>query len=90
MVKIRRKIQNNCNKGEYYLCNRRFRFLSLGNKIILSSESDDALVALIGGEKITSNIYFSGPFVAASIEGISKAEKNFIAGKMGTLDGVPF
>jgi hypothetical protein len=43
-------------------------FISLGNKSILSSESDDALVSLIGGEKITWNIYFSGPFVAASIE----------------------
>ncbi|MGE8081971.1 pirin family protein [Peribacillus loiseleuriae] len=59
---------------------------TVDNKTIQTGE----LAVLSSGDKITWKIFFSGPFVATSKEGLSKAEKNFVAGNMGTLDGVPF
>ena len=63
-----------------------------GSTIALTSASTDSetIVAVVGGEPAAQPMFFSGPFVMDSPENIRRAERDFLAGKMGTLDGVPF
>ena len=49
-----------------------------------------AVVALVGGEKVQGKLIFDGPFVMDTPERIAEAKRDFLTGKMGTLDGVPF
>ncbi|MEM7515897.1 MAG: pirin-like C-terminal cupin domain-containing protein, partial [Planctomycetota bacterium] len=45
---------------------------------------------LLGGEPAPRPLEFGGPFVLDSSMAIAEANRRFIAGEMGTLDGVPF
>ena len=47
-------------------------------------------VALLGGSPVEGPILFSGPFVMDTSERLAQAKRDYVAGKMGTLDGVPF
>jgi len=61
-----------------------------GTTIQLCNKSKHiADVLLIGGQAAQRPLYFGGPFVMDSLEGLRQAKRNFLAGKMGTLDGVP-
>lgn len=46
-------------------------------------------VLLLGGEAAERPLYFSGPFVLDSPSALRQAQRDFYAGKMGTLDRVP-
>lgn len=69
-----------------------FAMLSDGSSVNLTSASKDSetIVAVVGGEPAAQPLFFSGPFVMDSPENILRAERDFLAGKMGRLDGVPF
>ena len=47
-------------------------------------------VALIGGSPVQGELLFSGPFVMDTPERLSQARRDFIEGRMGHLDGVPY
>jgi redox-sensitive bicupin YhaK (pirin superfamily) len=47
-------------------------------------------VILLGGAPAEGQILFSGPFVMDTPERLAQAKRDFVSGKMGTLDGVPF
>ena len=47
-------------------------------------------VLLLGGAPAQRPLVFGGPFVLDSPSALRQAQRDFYAGKMGTLDGVPF
>ena len=65
--------------------------LSAGTRIEVAAQGDEkAEVALIGGLPAQGEILFSGPFVMDTPERLAQARRDFIAGRMGTMEGVPF
>lgn len=74
--------------------------MSRGMMIRLASETsairiavDDpggAEVFLVGGAPAPRPIHFGGSFVLDSPEALAEANRRYLAGEMGTLDGVPF
>ena len=65
--------------------------LSDGEQINLQPTGDLPIdIIVLGGKKITEPLLFEGPFVMDSIENLQLTQQNYISGKMGTLDGVPF
>lgn len=49
-----------------------------------------ATVALIGGQPAEGPILFAGPFVMDTPERLLRARDDYLAGRMGRLEGVPF
>lgn len=47
-------------------------------------------VILLGGALLTDPVLFSGPFVMDTPQRLAQAKRDFVSGKMGVLDGVPF
>lgn len=46
-------------------------------------------LALLGGDPVEGRLIFDGPFVMDTPERIVQAKRDFLAGRMGRLDGVP-
>ena len=62
-----------------------------GATVALRANADGpATVALLGGDKAEGPLVFDGPFVMDTPERIVQAKRDFLAGNMGRLDGVPF
>lgn len=62
-----------------------------GARVALRANADGpATVALLGGDKAEGPLVFDGPFVMDTPERIVQAKRDFLAGNMGRLDGVPF
>lgn len=65
--------------------------LTPGSAIVLAAAGDrPATVALIGGQPAELPILFAGPFVMDTPERLAQARHDFLAGRMGRLEGVPF
>lgn len=65
--------------------------LTSGDRITLRAAEDGPIdLALLGGAPAEGPILFSGPFVMDTPERLAQAKRDFSAGRMGTLDGVPF
>ncbi len=65
--------------------------LTSGSRVVLTAaEGQPATVALIGGQPAQGPILFSGPFVMDTPERLLQAKRDYLAGKMGQLEGVPF
>lgn len=65
--------------------------LDIGTEIPISAEGDaDVELALIGGAAVQGELLFSGPFVMDTHERLAQARRDFVEGRMGRLDGVPF
>jgi redox-sensitive bicupin YhaK (pirin superfamily) len=65
--------------------------LSGGGEVVLTAANEQpADVAIIGGAPAEGPILFSGPFVMDSQEHLTRAKRDYAAGRMGRLDGVPF
>jgi redox-sensitive bicupin YhaK (pirin superfamily) len=65
--------------------------LSDGGELVLTAANQQpADVAIIGGAPAEGPILFSGPFVMDSQEHLTQAKRDYAAGKMGRLEGVPF
>jgi len=47
-------------------------------------------VAVLGGDKVDGELVFAGPFVMDTPEHAAQAQRDFLEGKKGRLDGVPF
>jgi redox-sensitive bicupin YhaK (pirin superfamily) len=65
--------------------------LTSGSHLVLTAaKGQPATVALIGGQPAQGPILFSGPFVMDTPERLLQAKRDYLAGKMGQLEGVPF
>ena len=65
--------------------------LTPGSRIVLGATGDrPADVAILGGQPAQGPILFMGPFVMDTPERLAQARRDFAAGKMGRLEGVPF
>lgn len=65
--------------------------LSPGTQVCIAASGDEAVeVALIGGQPVQGEVLFSGPFVMDTPERLEQAKRDFTAGRMGRLEGVPF
>jgi redox-sensitive bicupin YhaK (pirin superfamily) len=65
--------------------------LGPGTQLVLQAgEAHPANVAVIGGDPVEGEQVFAGPFVMDTPEHAAQAQRDFLSGKMGTLDGVPF
>lgn len=64
--------------------------LGAGPSVSLAADNVATTVALIGGQPAETPILFSGPFVMDTPEHLTQAKRDYSAGKMGRLDGVPF
>lgn len=71
--------------GIYQLAGQLFVF-SKGAQIALPAGES----ILLGGEPAEEPVLFGGPFVMDTPERLQQAEDDYHAGRMGTLDGVPF
>lgn len=66
-------------------------FLGRGSRVTLAAAKDaPAHLALLGGATAETPILFSGPFVMDTPERLEQARRDYSAGRMGRLDGVPF
>ena len=63
-----------------------------GSGVSLTSAQDagSTIVAIVGGHPAEQPLFFSGPFVMDSPERLAQAERDYVTGKMGRLDGIPF
>ncbi len=62
-----------------------------GTQVVLQAATGQpASVALLGGAPVEGELIFDGPFVMDTPERIVQAKRDFLGGKMGRLDGVPF
>jgi len=62
-----------------------------GTEVTLqAAEGHAASIALVGGDPVEGELVFAGPFVMDTPEHARQAQQDFIDGKMGRLDGVPF
>ena len=64
--------------------------LTPGEEVVLTASEQGADLAIIGGAPAARPLLFSGPFVMDSEENLVRAKQDFLAGKMGRLEGVPF
>ena len=65
--------------------------LTSGARVVLAAANDrSTTAALIGGQPVQGPILFSGPFVMDTPERLLQAKQDYLAGKMGRLEGVPF
>lgn len=65
--------------------------LTPGATVVLANTGDrPATLALIGGQPAEGPILFAGPFVMDTPERLAQARQDYLAGRMGRLEGVPF
>lgn len=65
--------------------------LGPGKRVVLQATmTQPANIALLGGDRVEGELIFDGPFVMDTPERIVQAKRDFVSGKMGRLDGVPF
>lgn len=65
--------------------------LGSGTNVRIQASGDEMVeLALIGGEPVKGAVLFSGPFVMDTPERLTQAKRDFAAGRMGRMEGVPF
>ncbi len=65
--------------------------LGPGRQVVLQAAAGQpATVAVLGGDPVEGELIFDGPFVMDTPERIVQAKRDFLGGRMGRLDGVPF
>ena len=64
--------------------------LGPGSAVTLATGEQPATVAVIGGQPVEGPILFAGPFVMDTPERLMQARQDYLAGRMGRLEGVPF
>ena len=62
-----------------------------GDTVTLKTSGGAATdIALLGGDRVEGDLVFAGSFVMDTPENAQRAQQDFLSGKMGRLDGVPF
>lgn len=57
---------------------------------LMATPNQSAGVAVLGGDRVKGELVFAGPFVMDTPDHAAQAHRDFLGGKMGRLDGVPF
>ena len=77
--------------GETQLATGMLGLLGSGTSVRIAARGDEKIeLILIGGDSVKGEILFAGPFVMDTPERLARAERDFAAGRMGRLDGVPY
>ncbi len=71
--------------GIYHL-NGQLDILSPGEAVLIPQGE----CILLGGEPAEEPLLFGGPFVMDTPENLQQAQRDYYAGRMGTLDGGPY
>ena len=65
--------------------------LGAGDTVTLKAgDGATAQIALLGGDAVQGDLVFAGPFVMDTEANAIRAQQDFLNGKMGRLEGVPF
>lgn len=84
-------LQGQVTVGDVRLSAGQMGLLGIGTQIHLIAQGDEAVeVALIGGQPVQGELLFSGPFVMDTPERLEQAKRDFVTGRMGRMEGVPF
>ena len=84
-------LQGQVDVGGTHLSTGMLGLLGSGTQVRIAAQGDEVVeLALIGGEPVQGAVLFSGPFVMDTPERLAQAKKDFAAGRMGRLEGVPF
>jgi redox-sensitive bicupin YhaK (pirin superfamily) len=84
-------LQGQVDVGDTRLSTGMLGLLGSGTHVQIAARGNEAVeLALIGGEPVQGEILFSGPFVMDTPERLEQAKRDFAAGRMGRLEGVPF
>lgn len=77
--------------GEVLLTPGTLGVLTEGSQVGVKAIGEDALQAVwVGGNPVEGPVLFSGPFVMNHPDRLVQARRDYAAGRMGRLDGVPF
>lgn len=84
-------LQGQVRVGGTSLATGALGLLGSGAEVAITAEGDDTVeVALLGGGPVQGEVLFAGPFVMDTPERLAQAKRDFAAGRMGRLEGVPF
>lgn len=84
-------LQGDVEVGDTSLSTGSLGILGSGTRIKITARGDETVqLALIGGQPVQGEVLFSGPFVMDTPERLAQARQDFISGRMGRLEGVPF
>ncbi|QBC31842.1 pirin family protein [Pandoraea sp. XY-2] len=62
-----------------------------GTQVRIAARGDEPVeLTVLGGNPVQGAVLFSGPFVMDTPERLEQAKRDFAAGRMGRLEGVPF
>ena len=66
------------------------RWAGSADAVVLHNTGEQAVdLMLLGGAPVQGPLVFGGPFVLDSRESLQRAQRDYFAGRMGKLDGVP-
>jgi redox-sensitive bicupin YhaK (pirin superfamily) len=84
-------LQGQVDVGGARLATGMLGLLGFGTRVQIEARGDEPVdVALLGGEPVRGEVLFSGPFVMDTPERLAQAKRDFAAGRMGRMEGVPF
>jgi len=84
-------LQGQVDVGGTRLATGELGILGSGTQIQLAAHGDETVeLALLGGQPVQGDVLFSGPFVMDTPERLEQAKRDFLSGRMGRLEGVPF
>lgn len=85
-------LQGGIEVGEMSLAAGNLGVLTSGDQVHVSAlpGKSSSEIAVIGGAPVQGDVLFSGPFVMDTPERLAQAKRDFAAGRMGVMEGVPF
>jgi redox-sensitive bicupin YhaK (pirin superfamily) len=84
-------LQGQIEVGEVRLSAGELGVLGSGAQIRITAPGTETTeLALVGGRPVQGEVLFSGPFVMDTPERLAQAKRDFAAGRMGRLEGVPY
>lgn len=84
-------LQGQVDVGGTLLVTGMLGLLGSGTNVRIAARGGETVeLALIGGEPVKGAVLFSGPFVMDTSERLAQAKRDFAAGRMGRMEGVPF
>lgn len=84
-------LQGQARVGGTSLATGALGLLSEGAQVAIAAEGTETVeLALLGGRPVQGAVLFAGPFVMDTPERLAQAKRDFAAGRMGRLEGVPF
>lgn len=84
-------LQGNIEIDGVTLATGALAILNNGDSVKIAAHGEDTVeLAMLGGAPVKGEVIFAGPFVMDTQARISQAKRDFVSGRMGQLEGVPF